>query len=326
MAPETPPVEQVAAEFGLRARLRAALPHMAPSMTKIAELLIQDPVLPIRLSIGDLAKRAGVSPATVTRLCHLVGYAGYLQLRVSAAADLGRQHAQSDWGVELTRMVDPDRNTTRAPDILRVLVAVSVQAIQTAADLIDLAALQRAASAIVTCDHLDIYASGGSGSAARALQENLYHLGVNAHAHSDVHLGLMSAVLLTRKSVAVAISTSGRTSETVEMLSMAGSRGALTVALTSDPLSPLADAADVSIQTAAAEGFLQGSSVGAKHIQLFTCDLLYLLVTQRLRKRADTNLALAAEAIKGHRSPLRADSATEALQGPSTDQPLDPKE
>lgn len=324
MAPGTPPVEQ-AAEFGLLARLRAARPHMSPSMIKIAELLSQDPELPIRLSIGDLAERAGVSAATVTRLCRLAGYGGYLQLRVSAAADLGRSHAQSDWGPELTRMIDPDKSATSARDILRVLVATSVQAIQTAADLIDLTAMQRVANAIVACNHLDIYASGGSGSAARALQERLYHLGINAHAHSDVHLGLMSAVLLTDKAVAIAISTTGRTSETAEMLSLAGSRGALTVAMTSDPLSPLAETADVSIQTAAAEGFLRPSSVGAKHIQLFTCDLLYLLVAQRIRKRADTNLALTAGAIRGHRSPVRpGGGATEP--DATIDQPLDPKE
>ncbi|MEA5052587.1 MAG: MurR/RpiR family transcriptional regulator [Propionicimonas sp.] len=302
MAAALPASESAAAEFGLRARLRAALPHLPRSMVKIAELLIEDPELPVRLSISELAQRAGVSPATVTRLCRQVGYTGYVALRVSAAADLGRSSGQADWGSDFSRVVDQRTGATDARDLLRALVATSVQALQNASDLVDLDAAQRAASAIAGCSHIDLYASGGSASSARALQERLYHLGINAHAHSDVHLGLMSASLLDAGAVAIAISSSGRTSEPLEMLALARTRGALTVALTSDPLSPLAEAADLRIQTAPSDPTIYPGQLGAKHVQLFTCDLLYLLVAQQLRERSDANIALTTAAISGHRA------------------------
>ena len=49
-----------------------------------------NPQAPLTLSIGDLAERAGTSAATVTRFCRMIGYSGYVELRVGIATDVGR--------------------------------------------------------------------------------------------------------------------------------------------------------------------------------------------------------------------------------------------
>ena len=79
---------------------------------------------------------------------------------------------------------------------------------------------------------------------AAELQARLYRIGVNAHAWREVHDGLTSAVLLDQESVAIGISNTGRTIETIEMLAQAKATGALTVALTSSQDSPLAGLAE----------------------------------------------------------------------------------
>ncbi len=70
---------------------------MPEGMAKIGTLLLEDPALPLRLSITELAERAGTSPATVTRFCRAIGYTGYLALRVGAAAEQGRSSAHETW-------------------------------------------------------------------------------------------------------------------------------------------------------------------------------------------------------------------------------------
>ena len=82
-------------------------------------------------------------------------------------------------------------------------------------------------------------------------------------------------------SVAIGISNTGRTTETIEMLAPAKSSGAYTVAITSDAASPLARVADAHLITGAPEEYLQPDDLSAKHAQLFVLDLLYLIVAQR---------------------------------------------
>ncbi|MBO0871026.1 MAG: MurR/RpiR family transcriptional regulator [Micromonosporaceae bacterium] len=267
-------------------------------MAKIGQLLVDNPTLPLDLSITELAERAGTSAATVTRFCRLIGYSGYLPLRVAAAADHGRSSAQPTWEHFIGRTFDP---TQPPADVLRALLTVHVDALRSTADLIDLVLLQRVAAAIATSRHTDIYGIGGSGLVAMAIQERLYRIGINAHAWTEVHLGLTSSALLDEETVAIAISNTGRTNETIEMLALAASRGAFTVALSSDPGSPLAEVADVHVSNYAPGEYLQPEDFAAQHAQLFVFDLLYLLVAQHNYDRTTTNLALTAAAVANHR-------------------------
>ena len=99
--------------YGASSRIRAALPQMPGAMAKIGTLLLEDPSLPLRLSITELAERAGTSPATVTRFCRAIGYAGYLALRVGAAAEQGRSSAHETWDSDIGRAFHPGDTATR---------------------------------------------------------------------------------------------------------------------------------------------------------------------------------------------------------------------
>ena len=118
------------------------------------------------------------------------------------------------------------------------------------ADLVDLARLERIASRVATSAHVDLYGIGGSATMAEEMQSRLYRIGINSHFWPEVHTGLTSAALQDEHSVAIAISNTGRTEETIQMLECAKSTGALTVAVTKmqqlrreRAKGPLADAA-----------------------------------------------------------------------------------
>src|SRR5690348_18444679 len=98
--------------YGASSRIHAALPELPDGMAKVGELLLEDPALPLRLSITELAKRAGTSPATVTRFCRAIGYTGYLALRVGAAAEQGRSSAHETWDSDIGRAFHPGDTAT----------------------------------------------------------------------------------------------------------------------------------------------------------------------------------------------------------------------
>jgi DNA-binding MurR/RpiR family transcriptional regulator len=165
----------------------------------------------------------------------------------------------------------------------------------------DIDEVVRIAEAIATRARVDIYGIGGSAVMAREMQLRLYRIGINAHHWGEVHDGLTSAALLDEDSVAIAISNTGRTVETIEMLAQAKSSGAFTLAITSNADSPLAALADVHLVTVAPDVYLQPDDLSAKHAQLFALDLLYLIVAQRNFPRTATTLAASAAAVAPHR-------------------------
>lgn len=271
---------------------------MPAAMTKIAMLLLDQPAAPIDLSITELAKKAGTSPATVTRFCRLLGYSGYVPFRVAVAADIGRGSALDSWRADISRAFGPDEAPAQ---VLRTLLMAHTMSLQATADGIDLVQIGSVASAIARCSHLDIYGIGGSGVMAEEMASRLYRIGIPVHAWPEIHAALASAAIPRPNSVALAISNTGRTDETIEALSLAGSSGAFTVAITGSATSPLAELAATNLVAYAPDGYLQPDDLAAKHAQLFVLDLLYLLVAQQNFSKAATMLAASAMAVSGHR-------------------------
>ncbi len=120
-----------------------------------------------------------------------------------------------------------------------------------------------------------------------------------------MHNGLTSAAILDHKCVAIGISNTGRTDETIQMLTVAKASGAHTVAITGNPESPLAKVAEDVLIAASPDGYLQPADLSARHCQLFVVDLLYLLIAQSNFDRTTRYLASSAAAVAPRRRPMR---------------------
>jgi DNA-binding MurR/RpiR family transcriptional regulator len=163
----------------------------------------------------------------------------------------------------------------------------------------------RVADAISAAQHVDVYGVGGSGLTALEIEARLYRIGVNVHTWAEVHNGLTSAAILGPNCVAIGISNTGRTDETIQMLTVAKATGAYTVAITGNPESPLARLADDVLIAASPDGYLQPADLSARHCQLFVVDLLYLLIAQSNFERTTRLLAASGAAVAPRRRPMR---------------------
>jgi len=283
-------------------RIKTYQSQMPATMAKIAAVLIDDPRAPLNLSITELAERAGTSAASVTRFCRMIGYSGYAPLRVGIAEDVGRGGAQAAWLADIGRSFGPH---DPPEDIKRALLDTHVSSLQTTAALLDLPTAVRVAEAIAKSRHLDVYGVGGSALTALEVEARLYRIGINVHPWSEVHNGLTSAAILDRKCVAIGISNTGRTDETIQMLTVAKAAGAHTVAITGNPESPLARIAEDVLIAASPDGYLQPADLSARHCQLFVVDFLYLLIAQSNFDRTTRYLAASAAAVAPRRRPMR---------------------
>lgn len=288
--------------FSVLDRIKTYQSQMPATMAKIAAVLIDEPRAPLDLSITELAERAGTSPASITRFCRTIGYAGYSALRVAIAEDLGRGGAQAAWIADIGRSFGPH---DPPDDIGRTLLNSHVRSLQMTADLLDMPTAVRVADAIVKARHVDVYGVGGSALTALEIEARLYRIGIEVRPWSEVHNGLTSAAILDRKCVAIGISNTGRTDETIQMLTVAKAAGARTVAITGNPDSPLAKVAEDVLIAASPDGYLQPADLSARHCQLFIVDFLYLLIAQSNFDRTTRFLSASAAAVAPRRRPIR---------------------
>jgi DNA-binding MurR/RpiR family transcriptional regulator len=74
-------------------RIKKRLSEFTPRQRGLAEFILQNPESIAFLSITDLAKKAGVSQATITRFCNTLGYDGYMhvskEIQQSIQCELG---------------------------------------------------------------------------------------------------------------------------------------------------------------------------------------------------------------------------------------------
>jgi DNA-binding MurR/RpiR family transcriptional regulator len=281
------------------ARVRAGLPEFTGALQRVAELVLGDPASVARSTIVELAERSGTSPATVTRFCRALGFEGYSDLRIGIAGETGWAARSGGWTDDIGREIQPSDPLER---VLGQVMAADTRAMQDTAALIDLREVERAADAIAAASRVDIYGASGSALVGAEMQFCLHRIGVAAWAWTDVHNGLTSSALLHHGDVALGISHSGQTRETIEMVAEAGSHGATTVVLTSFPRSPLAEVADIVLLTAAQATTFRPDALSARHPQLVVLDLLYIAVAQRTHERAHAAFQVTARAVAGHRS------------------------
>ncbi len=281
------------------ARVRATQAELPGALQRVAHVVLTDPSAAARATIVELAERSGTSPATVTRFCRALGFDGYAELRLSIAAETGRAARAAGWTVDIGREILPTDPLDR---VLAQIIAADTRALQDTSGRLDLDAVDRAATAMSEANRVDIYGIGGSALVGAELQLCLHRIGIPSWAWTEVHNGLASSALLGEGDVALGISNSGQTRETIEMLAEAGSHGATTVALTSYPESPLADVADLVLLTSTHETTFRPDALSARHPQLVVLDLVYVAIAQRTHERADAAFQVTARAVAGHRA------------------------
>lgn len=281
------------ADAPLLVRLRGIRPSLTPAEERVATKVLADARVASDLTITELAQAASTSETTVLRFCKRLGLKGYPQLRLALAAESAMPREQRMSGSDISADDTID-------DIIAKVAAVDSSAVEETAQQLDRAALKAAADAVARATRVDVYGVAASAIVGADLQQKLHRIGVVSFAWNDPHIALTSATLLTRQDVAIGISHSGATTETIESLAVARRRGATTVALTNFPLSPLAQAADIVLTTAARETSLRSGATASRIAALTVVDCLYIAVAQRDLPRARKAVAESRRAVAGH--------------------------
>ncbi|MEZ4596666.1 MAG: SIS domain-containing protein [Chloroflexota bacterium] len=193
--------------------------------------------------------------------------------------------------------------TDSVPQIVAKIAWSDARAIEDTAALLDVESLAGAIDAVAAARRIDIYGVGASGFVAQDLHQKLHRIGLLSSVSPDPHAALTSAALLGPDDVAIAISHTGTTRDTVEALRVAQATGALTIAITNVRDSPLTTHARLVLTTAARETTFRSGAMASRIAQLAVVDCLFVGVAQRSWDRTLRALERTFVAVQGRRIP-----------------------
>lgn len=282
----------------LEQRINAYRKNLTPAQLILAEKITADLEAVADKTIGELAKYADVSSSTITRFCESLGFSGYPELRSGIAIAIDRhRHEKEKFAIAGGAITEEDG----IEETLSKISFQEAEAINDTARGINREVLDAAARAIINCRRLDIYGLGSSFLAAMDLQEKLHRIGLTAFCWSDNHLALTSAAVLNSEDVAIAISHSGVTTETYQVLETAKKSGAKTIVITNHPASPIGRLADSVLVTAAKESRFRSGAMSSRIVQLAVVDFLFVRIMQSLYKTASASLEKTYDAVSDNR-------------------------
>ncbi len=276
-------------------KVRGALPNLRPAERRVAEAVIADPAGVSERSITMVARRCQTSETTVLRFCRAIGLGGYPELRIALArAAQWEEYDRSDAG-PISADIEPGDSMT---DVVAKITHAEMRAVEDTSAMIDVDILMAAVEAIGRAGRVDIYGIGASALVGQDLQHKLHRIGGVVFSWSEGHLALTAASVLGPGDVAIGISHTGTTLDTVDALQLARSRGATTIAVTNFSGSPIADEADLLLLTAARETTFRSGVTTSRIAQLIVLDCLFTGVAQRSYDLSLDNLRRSHAAVR----------------------------
>lgn len=261
---------------------------MRESERKVAEHILAHTREAISLPITELAAQAGVSEATIVRMCKKLGFRGFQELKILLAME----------SVPPLQTVHEEiREGDNLEDILRKVFYCNVRAIESTLNILSLQELARAVEALLAAEQIQIYGVGGSGPIAMDAAHKLMKTGKAVIAYSDTHMQAMAASLLGPQDAVIGISHSGSSRDIIEALQLARGRGATIIGITRYARSPLDKVLDIKLATSSNETFSRIESTSSRIAQLSIIDVLFIGMSLRQVDRAIENIRLTREAI-----------------------------
>ena len=278
---------------GVLAHVESLLPSLAPSEQRVGRVILSLPGSAAHLTITELAGMADTSETTVVRFVRSIGLGSYSELRIGLAKAAGRASAEPV--PRLSPDISPDDDLAT---VVAKVGAADAQAVASTVANLDAEALGRVVEAVEAARRIDIYGVAASAVVAADLQQKLHRIGLVAFAWSDLHLALPSAANLSPEDVAIAISHSGTTVDTIEALGQAKQAGATTVAITNFPKSAIAEVSDIVVRTTVSETAFRSGAMASRIAELVVVDCLFTAVAERRYEETVSALARTRDAVR----------------------------
>lgn len=257
-------------------RIKERLGHLRQSEQAVAQLILADLQFAASASISDLAGKANVSHASITRLAKALGCSNVRDMKLQLAQSLAVGE----------RFIN--ENTTQREDIPAIYKAIH-DILDINAGLIKQADVEQAAQYIANSRHSLIFGVGGGSSVvAQECHNRLFRLDILSNAYSDPVMIRMTAASVDVSDVVVMLSLTGCARDLIDTARIAKEYGAKVIAIC--PQSELADLATIHLPIKTNESDYIFTPSTARYAMLAAVDVLASEVAILTQKKSREKL------------------------------------
>lgn len=275
-------------------RIKAGYGGLRKSERIVADHLRQLAGARMDLSITELGRNMGVSEATISRVSRALGYAGFQDMKLSMAEGAGSRRSFANIPIE----IEESDSLIQTSSNLAMLLSVCLQGTQR---MLDGRQIDTVVEALLAAHKIVFVGVGGAAAICQEAAHLFSKAGLDAIAHSDGYSQIIAAANLDATSVMVGLSHTGTTDTVANALKVARENKSVTIAITSDPVSAVAQAAEISLVTwnsSTPSVPLYGDFIEGRISQLFLIDLLYLGVLFKASPKTSRQLTATASALE----------------------------
>lgn len=255
-------------------RIQERYSSLRKSERIVADYLREHSDSRLEYSITEFARILGLSEATISRVSRALGYSGYPDLKLSLAASAAS--GGSSKFANIPEDLEPTDTLISSSAKLANLLARSIQGTQR---MLDAQRIDACLDAIRKSRSVVLIGVGGAATICDEAAHMFIKAGIEAKSYGDGYSQIIAAANLAQDSVMIGISHTGTTEGVANALTLARENRAKTIAITSDPASSVAKAAELVLTTwnsTTPSVPLYGDFLEGRISQLFLIDLLYL--------------------------------------------------
>lgn len=262
-------------------KIEATYEQFTKAEKKVADYILQYPKQVIFMSITDLAAACEVGDTSVFRFCRTMSLQGYQEFRMQLSLSMSDKSE-----IENAAGIQPIHLEDSFEIISNKVLQNNVSAIKEAYSLLKPEEIARAMYYFDKAERIYFFGVGTSMVSALAATNKFLKITPKVNCFMDSHMQAMVASMLTQNDLAIVISYSGSTKDSLQTARLAKENGAKVIIITRYEKSPLSNYADVTILCGAHEGPLEGGSTSAQISILYLIDLLYM---EYYKKRYDAS-------------------------------------
>ena len=267
-------------------RIHASYYQLTATERKVADYVLSQHAQVQFMSITQLADECGTAEATISRFCRSLKLKGFNAFKI----ELARHSVPAS---VKTQPHSTDTPAGRCQEVGRQ----AVDAVNQTIELVQPKLVQQAVELIEQAPRVLCMGSGGSMILAEECAHMFSTVTGKFCSISDSHLQISAAATLEKGSIILLFSYSGATTNGLQVLELAKSRGLKTILVTRFPKSPAAKLADVVLRCGSNEGPFQLGSVAAKIAQLVVVDVLFQEYYSRNQEICEENIQSIASAL-----------------------------
>lgn len=253
--------------ISLHLLLESRYANLRPSERKAADFILAHPAEASRLTLAQTAEQAGVSQPTVIRLARALGFSGFRAFQLALVGEQARRGKHAMYGYDL----GADETVASVP---AHIVSTTIRSLESMLKYISGEMIEQCVELLRSAGKIAVFGVENSIVTCRDLCTKLLYLGLPCVFYEDCYLQKIVAGSLTGQDVALGISYSGSSRDTVDVMETARESGAHTIVLTNFRDSRIARYADL-LLCSSNEQLLYGDAIFSRTAQIAIVDMLY---------------------------------------------------